>query len=124
MSDPIVQRQPFVVPTTDGKLIEEHFGGATLGGSEISIAHMVAPPKWSEPHQNPEFDEYTLMVSGRKQVEVDGKTVVLNTGESLLVPKGSGVRYANPFDEPAEYWSVCRPAFSPDTVNREAPSDG
>ena len=124
MSDPIVQRQPFVVPTTDGKLIEEHFGGATLGGSEISIAHMVAPPQWSEPHQNPEFDEYTLMVSGRKQVEVDGKTVVLNTGESLLVPKGSRVRYANPFDEPAEYWSVCRPAFSPDTVNREAPSDG
>ncbi|MEC7416913.1 MAG: cupin domain-containing protein, partial [SAR324 cluster bacterium] len=119
MSAPIVQRQPFVVPTTDGKLIEEHFGGASLGSSEISIAHMVAPPQWSEPHQNPEFDEYTLMVSGRKQVEVDGKAVVLNAGESLLVPKGSRVRYANPFDEPAEYWSVCRPAFSPDTVNRE-----
>ena len=119
MSEPIVQRQPFVVPTTDGKLIEEHFGGATLDGPEISIAHMVAPPGWAEPHQNPEFDEYTLMVRGRKQVEVDGEVVVLSAGESLLVRKGSRVRYANPFDEPAEYWSVCRPAFSPKTVNRE-----
>ena len=119
MSEPIVQRQPFVVPTTDGKLIEEHFGGASIGGPEISIAHMVAPPGWSEPHQNPEFDEYTLMVRGRKQVEVDGDVVVLNARESLLVPKGSRVHYANPFDEPAEYWSVCRPTFSPKTVNRE-----
>jgi len=34
MSAPIVQRQPFVVPTTDGKLIEEHFGRTTLGGTK------------------------------------------------------------------------------------------
>ncbi|MEM6806278.1 MAG: cupin, partial [Bacteroidota bacterium] len=26
-----VQKAPFVVPTTDGKLIEEHFGNATTG---------------------------------------------------------------------------------------------
>ena len=39
-----IQKSPFVVPTTDGKLIEEHFGNATDGNSEISIAHMIAPP--------------------------------------------------------------------------------
>ena len=37
-----IQNSPFVVPTTDGKLIEEHFGKATDGNAEISIAHMVA----------------------------------------------------------------------------------
>ncbi|HIB94848.1 MAG TPA: cupin domain-containing protein, partial [Candidatus Lambdaproteobacteria bacterium] len=73
----------------------------------------------SEPHQNPEFDEYTMMVRGRKQIEIDGETVTLNVGESLLVRKGARVRYSNPFDEEAEYWSVCMPAFSPDLVNRE-----
>ena len=80
---------------------------------------MVAPPGWSAPHQNPEFDEYTLMVRGCKQIEINGETVILKSGESLLVKKGVRVQYSNPFEEEAEYWSVCTPAFSPDSVNRE-----
>ena len=50
---------------------------------------MVAQPGWSEPHQNPEFDEYILMVRGRKQIEIEGETVTLKVSESLLVHKGS-----------------------------------
>ena len=53
---------------------------------------MVAPPGWSEPHQNPEFDEYILMVRGRKQIEIEGETVTLKVSESLLVRKGARVR--------------------------------
>jgi hypothetical protein len=36
------QDNPFVLPTTDGKLIEEHIGAST-GETGISIAHMLAP---------------------------------------------------------------------------------
>ena len=115
----VLQQAPFVVPTTDGKLIEEHVGRVVSNESEVSVAHMVAPSGWSEPYQNPEFDEYTLMVRGRKQIEIEGETMTLKVGESLLVRKGTRVRYSNPFDEDAEYWSVCIPAFSPDLVNRE-----
>ena len=32
-----IQNSPFVVPTTDGKVIEEHFGLATDGNKDISI---------------------------------------------------------------------------------------
>jgi len=113
------QANPFVVPTDDGKRIEEHTGIPSTGSKEISIARMVAPPGWSEPPQRPEFDEYTLMVSGRKRVVVDGDTVELAPGESLYVSAGTEVQYSNPSDEPAEYWSVCRPAFSPDRVHRQ-----
>ena len=42
-----IQKNPFVVPTTDGKLIQEHWGNST-GNSEISIAHMIAPPRSEE----------------------------------------------------------------------------
>jgi mannose-6-phosphate isomerase-like protein (cupin superfamily) len=115
-----LQRSPFIVPTDDDKLIEEHFGGASTGGDRLSIAHMVAPPYWSEPAQTPEFDEYTLMVSGRKRVEIDGDVVELTAGDSLLVHAGATVRYANPYGEPAEYWSVCLPAFSLERVHRVA----
>ena len=52
---------------------------------------MVAPPGWSEPYQNPEFDEYILMVRGRKQIEIEGETVTLKVSESLLVRKGARV---------------------------------
>lgn len=115
----IKQSKPFVVPTTDGKLIEEHFGLATSADKNISIAHMVAPPGWSEPFQNPEFDEYTLVSRGKKLFEIDDEKVVVNAGESILIKKNSRVRYSNPFDEECEYWSVCIPAFSLEGVNRE-----
>lgn len=114
-----LQQHPFVVPTDDGKLIAEHTGGASTGEDRVSIARMVAPPGWSEPEQAPEFDEYTLMVSGRKRVTVDGEVIELSAGESLFVQRGATVRYANPYDEPAEYWSVCMPAFSLERVNRQ-----
>lgn len=114
-----LQNKPFVVPTTDGKLIEEHFGHASNGQSHFSIAHMITPPGWSEPHQTPEFDEVTIMISGKKQIEIDEEIIELQAGETILIQAGARIRYSNPFDEPANYWSVCVPAFSPESVNRE-----
>ncbi len=113
-----IQASPFVVPTTDGKLIEEHWGNST-GNSEISIAHMIAPPHWSEPHQTPEFDEFTIIIRGKKQFEIDGETLVLEAGQSILIEKGARIRYSNPFENPCEYLAICLPAFSMELVNRE-----
>ncbi len=113
-----IQASPFVVPTTDGKLIEEHWGNSTQT-SNISIARMVAPPRWSEPHQTPEFDEFTIIISGRKHFEIDGEAVILDKGQSIMIAKGARVRYSNPFNEPCEYMAICLPAFSMDLVHRE-----
>lgn len=113
-----IQKNPFLVPTTDGKLIQEHWGNST-GNSEISIAHMIAPPHWSEPHQTPEFDEFTIIMRGKKQFEIDEETVVLEAGQSILIQKGARIRYSNPFEEECEYLAICLPAFSMDLVNRE-----
>lgn len=113
-----IQKSPFVVPTTDGKLIEEHWGNST-GNPKISIARMIAPPNWSEPHQTPEFDEFTLIIAGQKQFEIDGEVIILEAGQSILVEKGARVRYSNPFSQPCEYIAICLPAFSMELVNRE-----
>lgn len=114
-----IQTNPFIVPTEDGKLIQEHFGRASDGNSKISIAHMIAPPGWSEPFQKPEFEEYTFIIKGKKQFIIDGDTVVLEAGQSIKIEKGARIQYANPFSEPCEYLAICTPAFSIDTVNRE-----
>lgn len=115
-----LQTTPFIVPTTDGKLIAEHEGIAASGNAAISIARMVAPPHWSEPFQTPDFDEYTLVSRGKKMIEADGESITVQAGQSILIKGGTRVRYSNPFDEECEYWSVCQPAFSIEAVHREA----
>jgi mannose-6-phosphate isomerase-like protein (cupin superfamily) len=115
----IIQDSPFLVPTDDGKLIEEFFGLASRNAGELSFAHMKAPPGWSEPFQTPGFDEITYIISGRKQIEISGKVIILERNKAIYIRKGNRVKYSNPFDEPVEYISVCIPAFSLDKVNRE-----
>lgn len=113
-----IQKTPFIVPTTDGKLIEEHFGLASIV-SELSIAHMIAPPNWSEPFQTPKFDEYTYIIKGKKQFNIEGEIVILNAGQSIKIEKGTRIKYSNPFEVECEYLAICLPAFSMDLVNRE-----
>lgn len=114
-----IQDSPFVVPTTDGKVIKEHFGNATDGNSKISIAHMIAPAGWSEPFQIPEFDEYTFIIRGKKQFIIEGEIIILEAGQSIKVEKNTRLQYSNPFTEPCEYLAICLPAFSMNAVNRE-----
>ncbi len=114
------QNSPFVVPTTDGKTIKEHFGLASDGNSNISIAHMIAPPGWSEPFQTPEFEEYTFIIKGKKQFIIDRETIVLEAGQSIKIEKNVRVQYSNPFNEPCEYLAICLPAFSMNLVKRES----
>lgn len=113
-----IQKDPFVVPTTDGKLIEEHFGNASIK-ADVSVAHMVAPPGWSEPYQTPDFDEITYIIKGKKQFIVNDETIILEAGQSIKIDRGSRIQYSNPFDEPCEYIAICNPPFSMDSVNRE-----
>ena len=114
-----IQDSPFVVQTTDGKLIEEHHGLAATNNPRISIAHMVAPPKWSEPYQTPEFDEYTYIIKGKKQFIIEDDTIILKAGQSIKIEKNTRVQYSNPFEESCEYIAICTPAFDFTKVNRE-----
>ena len=56
----------FVVPTIDGKLIEEHHKKASTNNNDSSIAHIIAPPKWSRPFQTLDFEADTYSIKGKK----------------------------------------------------------
>jgi len=114
-----IQNAPFLVPTTDGKLIEEHHGMASTNNSDISIAYMVAPPKWSEPYQTPEFEEYTFIIKGKKQFIIEGEIIILEAGQSIKIEKNTRVQYSNPFDQECQYIAICKPAFDFTKVHRE-----
>lgn len=112
--------KPSLIPVPGGKTIEEYFGRVNDQSTALSLARMVSPPGWSEPGQTPEFDEYTLVLKGTLQVETRTETLRVNAGQAILTRQGEWVRYSTPTPEGAEYVAICLPAFSPQTVHRDA----
>ena len=112
-------RSGTLVPVPGGKQITEMIGRVHSGTESLSLAHMVAPGGWGEPAQTPDFGELTVVVRGRVRVEVEGDQVVVGPGEAIWTPAGVKVRHGNPFEEEAEYYAVCFPAFSPELAHRE-----
>lgn len=103
------------------KVISEYIGRLADGNAEFSLARMRSPQGWSEPGQRPEFDEFTLVLDGAVLIEHEGGTIEVAAGQAAHTPAGTWVRYATP--EGADYVAICRPAFSPTTVHRDAEHD-
>ena len=104
---------------TRPKRIEEFIGNVNSGTDKVSVARMKSSSGWEEPGQTPQFDEYTLVLAGQVRVETKSGTFEVNAGEAFIANKGEWVRYSTPGPDGAEYVSVCLPAFSPATVNRD-----
>ena len=102
------------------KRIEEYFGRVRSRTSAISVARMVSPSGWVEPGQTPDFDEYTVVLRGTLHVETKKESFDVRAGQAIVTRQGEWVRYSTPGAEGAEYVAVCLPAFSPETVHRDA----
>lgn len=100
------------------KKIQEFIGRVNTGSTEVSIARMISPAGWKEPGQTPQFGEYTLVLKGALHLKFKDRTIVAKAGQAVIVEAGEWVQYHTP--KGAEYISVCIPAFSPQTVNRDA----
>lgn len=103
------------------KLIEEFIGRVNSGESRLSIAHMRSPGGWIEPGQTPEFDEFTVVLKGALRVTHRDGTLDVQAGQAVVARAGEWVQYSTPQPDGAEYIAVCTPAFSPQTVHRDAP---
>lgn len=102
------------------KRIEEYFGRVNSQRSELSIARMKSAEGWEEPGQTPDFDEYTVVLQGILHVETRDGELEIAAGQAVLAPAKEWVRYSTPHQGGAEYIAVCLPAFSPETVHRDA----
>ena len=105
---------------TKPKLIDEYIGAVSCGERAISVAHMRSPGGWQEPGQTPDFDEYTVVLRGMLRVESSQHVLDVHAGQAVITEQGEWVRYGTPEESGAEYLAVCLPAFSPDTVHRDA----
>ena len=81
---------------------------------------MRSPQGWVEPGQTPEFDEFTIVLKGLLRVEHKAGAVAVRAGQAVIAHAGEWVRYSTPDEGGAEYIAVCLPAFSMDSVHRDA----
>lgn len=102
------------------KSIDEYVGRVNSKTTATSIAHMRSPGGWVEPGQTPAFDEYTIVLRGMLRVEHRDGALEVRAGQAVITHAGEWVRYSSPEADGAEYVAVCVPAFSPDTVHRDA----
>ena len=101
------------------KLIDEYVGRVNSGTDGASVAHMRSPAGWQEPGQKPEFEEFTVVLKGMIRVEHQGGSLDVRAGQAVVAYAGEWVRYSTPEEEGAEYFAICLPAFSKDTVHRD-----
>ena len=105
---------------TPPKTIDEYLRRVNTDTSRLSVAHMRSPQGWEEPGQRPEFDEYTLVLAGMLRVDTESGPIDVRAGQAILTEGGEWVRYSSPEAQGAEYVAICLPAFSPDSVHRDA----
>lgn len=102
------------------KLIDEYVGRVNSGTAEASVALMRSPGGWQEPGQTPEFDECTVVLKGMVRVEHAAGSLDVRAGQAVIAHSGEWVRYSTPEAEGAEYFAICVPAFSNETVHRDS----
>ncbi|MDL1878431.1 cupin, partial [Cytophagia bacterium CHB2] len=67
---PIHIKSPTIIQAAGNKpkRIEEFVGRINSETEHVSIARMKSPAGWVEPGQTPQFDEYTVVLSGLLRV--------------------------------------------------------
>lgn len=116
---PILLKSPTRITVPGNKLVEEYIGRVNSGDRAVSIAHMHSPSGWSEPGQQPEFDEFTVVLSGSLRVESKDGAMDVGAGQAVIARRGEWVRYSTPDPQGAEYLAVCAPAFELQAAHRD-----
>jgi len=116
---PTLIANPTRIPVPGGKLLDEYIGRVNSKDSGVSIAHMRSPSGWTEPGQQPDFDEFTVVLRGSLRVESHQGVLEVKAGQAVVAKRGEWVRYSTPSPEGAEYIAVCVPAFDLASAHRD-----
>lgn len=69
-------------------LFQDHWNPRIVGelnGQHVKIAKFRGPFDW---HHHDEEDEFFMVIKGSFEMQLRDKTIILNTGECLIVPRG------------------------------------
>ncbi len=104
------------IPSHGSKEIAEFIGNASSRTEQFSVAHMLAPPGWSENAHSTQFDEILILRSGTLTVTTEDGEHFISAGQVGWIAPSQSVAFSNAHEETCEYWAICFPAFSPNLV--------
>lgn len=72
-----------MLPGNKLKIIEEFVGRPSTATSSISVARMRSPGGWEEPGQRPDFQEISVVLTGRLRVEHESGELFVASGQAV-----------------------------------------
>jgi quercetin dioxygenase-like cupin family protein len=89
---------------------------ATTSGDHLKISLGMPPGGFlPRPHVHPRAEERFEVATGRVQIDTSGRSRIAEAGETVIVPRGAGHVWGNPFDDPATIVVTLRPALRMET---------
>lgn len=85
--------------TTIMKVDSEHSPTGSMGQKHLAMSKSMSMRLWEEdpselkPPTRREYETIGYVISGRAELHSEGQMVLLNAGDSWVVPKGSGHSY-------------------------------
>src|ERR1700757_325529 len=94
--------------------MEVHFSldATDTGGQQTMFKCVInSGAKIAAPHYHEKFDETVYGLKGTATYTVDGKTIELNPGDSLFIPRGAVHAFANKSNEAIEFLCIITPGL-------------
>ncbi|MBD0330447.1 MAG: cupin domain-containing protein [Thermoleophilia bacterium] len=104
--------EPFI--TLDGSEIRVLLDGAS-GARNQSLAEATLPAGAStKRHRHPRTEELYVLLEGAGEMEVDGETRPVASGDAILIPPGARHRITAGTGGPLRFLCCCAPPYSDD----------
>ena len=100
-----------------GRVVGGCVGPGCSGDGLGSVANMLDLAGWEGQAQEPELDEFTIVLEGYIDVEHADGVIHVRAGQAVITRGGERIRYTT--HEGARYIAVCLPAFHVDRVHRD-----
>jgi len=101
------------IVSTPALNIFEYFGTESSGDTRLSACVASATERCGQAFQEPEFDEYVLVTSGRVELVRGGnERTIVSQGEGVLLKAGERVTWTWP--EACQYVIICLPSLAPE----------
>ena len=95
------------VVATPALTISEYFGTSSSGDTRLSACIATVSEPCGEAYQEPEFDEYVMIISGSVDMIRGGTRTRISKGEGVLLKAGEQVTWTWP--QACQYMIVCLP---------------
>lgn len=85
--------------------ISEFFGSSSSGDSQLSACVVIISEACGEASQQPEFDEYVMVLAGEVLLVRRGERGLVQKGEGVLLKAGEPVVWV--WEQPCQYVTIC-----------------